>query len=91
VEVDVTISQKDWQRIKDAGLYDMTLFEYPSPQGDGEKRIFYVRFLRNKGYAGFYDLFSAENAKEELLKALHNLKAAIEVQKEGTRVTEFEI
>jgi hypothetical protein len=93
LEVDVKISPKDWQRIKDAGLYDAVLFEYPDPTStySGEMREYNVRDLQIKGAASFYNLGQAQEARETLLKNIVNLKAAVEVQKEGRQQTSFEL
>jgi hypothetical protein len=93
LEVQVHIGLKDWDRIKRAGLYDAVLFEYPDPTSasSGEMREYYVRDLKIHGAASFYDLNSATNARETLLNNIVNLRASIEIQKEGKQVTEFEL
>jgi len=95
LEMDVKISQKDWQRIKDAGLYDATLFEYRNTRNveDDTMDRFEVSMLRN-GWCniGFYNINAAQEAKETLLKALYNLKDTIAAQKDMARSREtFEI
>jgi hypothetical protein len=95
LSMDVKISMKDWQRIKDAGLYDAVLFDYPNNRStyDGTRDTFPVRILEGEGRrsVGFYNIGDAEEAKEKLLKALYDLKDAIALQKEGKRSESFEI
>jgi hypothetical protein len=94
LEIDVKISPKDWDRIKKAGIYDATLFEYPDPTStySGEMREYYVRDLRlDKTAVSFYNIGQAEEAKETLLQNLYKLKDAVELQKEGRRSESFEI
>lgn len=93
LEMDIQISPKDWQRIKDAGLYDAVLFEYPDETSttSGELSTCHVRGLRQKIGVCFYNIGDAERAKEALLQSLHNLKDAITLQKEGKRTESFEI
>jgi hypothetical protein len=92
--IDVTISQKDWKRIKDAGVYDASLFKYSDTTSthSGEMRDYVVHQLDGpKSYAGFYNITDAEIAKETLLKNLYNLKDTIALHKEGKRSESFEI
>src|SRR5205823_537106 len=93
LEVDVVISPKDWQRIKDAGLMDAPLFEYPDSTStySGIMNQYPVKFLQSKGAASFYDINSADEAKEELIQSILQLRARLELIKEGPQVTSFEI
>jgi hypothetical protein len=93
LEVRVNIGPKDWQRIKDAGLYDAVLFEYPDPTStySGEMRPYKVSDLTYHGAASFYNIQQATAAKEQLLKALYALKDDIETQKAGPIRETFEI
>jgi hypothetical protein len=92
--IDVKIGQKDWQRIKDVGLMDATLFEHPSEAStyDNEPHRFPVKFLQGgPKRVCFYNISQAAEAKEELLKNIVNLKATVEAQKEGRQETSFEL
>lgn len=93
LEVDVVISPRDWQHIKDAGLLDAPLFEYPDTTStySGVVNQYPVKFLTTKGAASFYNLNEAEAAKEKLIESLYNLRDAIEVQKEGRQSERLEI
>ena len=92
--MDIQISLKDWKRIDDAGFIDAPLFEYPNQTSThiGELEQFPVKFLKDGPKAVlFYNIGQAEEAKEELLKSLVTIRAAIEAQKEGRRETSIEI
>jgi hypothetical protein len=93
LSINVKIGQKDWQRIKAAGLYDATLFEYPDDFSvqSGETKRYKVSDLTFHGAVGFYNINAALEAKETLIKALHNLKDTIEVQKAGPQREVMEI
>jgi hypothetical protein len=93
LDVDVTIGPKDWDRIKKAGLYDAVLFDFPDCTStfSGERDLYRVSHLRSPGGAAFYNINDAYEARDKLINALHDIKATIEVQKEGKQVTEFEI
>jgi hypothetical protein len=93
LEMDIQIGIKDWQRIKDAGLYDAVLFSYPDPTStySGDMHTCHVRELRQKIAVPFYNLGDAEKAKEEFLKNIVNLRAAVETMKEGPQRTSFEL
>jgi hypothetical protein len=93
LEINVDISPKDWQRIKDAGLYDATLFEYPNQNSveTREMERFKVIDLRTHGAVSFYNINDALEAKEKLIKALHDLKDTIDVHKEGPQREVMEI
>jgi len=92
--IEVRISQNDWKAIKKAGLYDAVLFEYPSPAStyDEEKMTYPVSSLRlPKTSVSFYNIGQLNEAKETLIQNLHNLKAQIEVHKQGPQKQSFEI
>jgi hypothetical protein len=93
LDINVKIGPKDWQRIKQAGLYDAILFEYVDyfSTEAGEMERYKVSSLRQPNAVGFYNINAAHAAKEQLLKALHDLKDTIEVQKEGPQREVFEI
>jgi hypothetical protein len=94
LEIEVTISQKDWKRIKDAGYYDATLFKYPDTVSARSAALmdFPINQLRlGKTHTEFYDLGAAEEAKETALKTLYTLKDIIALHKEGKRSESFEI
>ena len=93
LEVKVRIGLKDWQRIKDAGLYDAILFDYPDATSTfSDKRGQYcVCHLREDGAAVFYNIGDAYAAKEKLIHSLQELRQAIEVQKEGPQREVMEI
>jgi len=95
LKIDVTISQNDWRVIANAGLMKKVLFEADGPSGaqyDPENtRPWLVEDLKRPTYASFWDAGRMYSAKEELLKSLVNLRAAIELHKEGPQETKFEI
>jgi hypothetical protein len=93
LKVDVTISPKDWDRIKKTGFYDAVLFKYPDTTSTTSREVnsYRVNYLETVGSVDFFNIGQAEDAKEELLQSLVNLKSAIERIKEGKQVTEFEL
>jgi hypothetical protein len=93
LEIKVRIGPKDWQRIKDAGLYDAILFDYPDATStySGERGQYCVCHLRTDGAAAFYNIGDAYAAKEKLIHSLHELRQAIDVQKEGVQNEVLEI
>jgi hypothetical protein len=95
LKIDVKISQNDWRVIANAGLMKKVLFHGDGPSGaqyDPENtRPWLVEDLKTSTYASFWDVQRMYDAKEELIKSLVNLRAAVEAQKEGPQVTSFEI
>jgi hypothetical protein len=93
LEMDIKIGIKDWQRIKDAGLYDAVLFSYPDPTStySSDMHTCHVRELRQKIGVPFYNIGDAEKAKEEFIKNIMNLRASVEAIKEGPQRTSFEL
>lgn len=95
LKIDVKISQNDWRAIANAGLMKKLLFYGDGPTGaqyDPENtRPWLVEDLKTPTYASFWDVERMHDAKEDLINSLVNLRAAIEVQKEGRREAQFEI
>jgi hypothetical protein len=72
---------------------DFLLFQYPdcTSATSGEMDAYKVRDLKTHGAASFYSIGDAYEAKEELIKKLHDLRQSIEVQKAGPQQEVFEI
>lgn len=88
--VDVTVSQRDWKAIADAGLLEYTLFEWPTPDGK-DMWPFKVKDLERKREPVFMSQIQMADAKEKLIEGLQNLRSQIDYQREGPKSETIEI
>jgi hypothetical protein len=95
LRIDVKISQNDWKAIANAGLMKKVIFQYPSSAGDqydpDNMFDFRVEHLKDPAGVTFGDVIQMQEAKEQLIQGLHNLKAQAEQQRGGPRTDSFEI
>ena len=95
LKIDVKIGQKDWRAIANAGLMKKVLFRADGPTGekyDPENvRDWHVEDLKNVTYASFWDTDRMQQAKEQLIHSLHNLRAHIDGIRSGPKKDSFEI
>ena len=95
MDIDVTISQKDWASIMRSGMNKHTLFDYPGLSGDPNDpeniRQFTVDDLKNKTHIGFTTEAQMEQAKEQLIQGLANLRQAIDYRSQGPQTESLEI
>jgi len=95
LKIDVTLSQNDWRALHSAGLMKKVLFTADGPSGqryDPENtRDWHVEDLQRPTYASFWDADRMQNAKEQLLKSLHDLRDHIDARRYGTKKETFEI
>ena len=93
--VQVTLSKNDWYRIEQMGLMDLMLVEYKGdfgPKHPDNTRELFVKDLRARSvHIGYWNIQDMRLGKQTLVEALRNLKAQIEVAKEGPTTESFEI
>ena len=95
LKIDVKISQNDWRVIANAGLMKKVLFEADGPTGqqyDPENvRPWLVEDLKRVTYASFWDADRMQNAKEQLIESLYNLRDHIDNYRHGSKKESLQI
>ena len=95
LKIDVTISQKDWQAIANAGLMKKVLFQADGLSGKkydpDNMRDWLVEDLKRPTIAPFWDTDRMHQAKEQLITSLHTLRAHIDGIRQGPKTDSFEV